>query len=94
VLRIKEIERLKVRRLEGWEKLRSWKNAVGDTRVFLCTSAEVIERKGDGHGFCAKTMCTGSVKVYEQVGRFEELGMERGEVGRTAGRRGIKERRL
>jgi len=24
--------------------------------------------------------CTGSVKVYEPVGRFEELGMERGEL--------------
>jgi hypothetical protein len=33
--------------------------------VFLCTSAEVVERKGDGLRFRTQMTCTESVKVYE-----------------------------
>ena len=45
------------------EKLES---PLGDTRVFLCTSAEVVEGKGDELRFCTQMMCTGSVKVHER----------------------------
>ncbi len=75
-----------------------WKKALGDTffcsgfastnpdtPVFLCTSGEVAEGKGDGLRFCTQMMCTESAPFAAQGRRARSQGCCEGELERQPG---------